>query len=62
MTHTGKVISNLMVDLNPSNTKLRKRAVRIVTTLTGVTECKAHQTLKENGWNVRKALTEVKRS
>ena len=62
MTHTGKVISNLMVDLNPSNTKLRKRTVRIVTTLTGVTECKAHQTLKENGWNVRKALTEFKRS
>jgi N-acetylmuramic acid 6-phosphate etherase len=38
MTHSGKVIGNLMIDLNPSNTKLRGRAVRIVRELTGADE------------------------
>jgi len=31
----GKVRSNLMIDLNPANVKLRDRAVRIVRDLTG---------------------------
>jgi N-acetylmuramic acid 6-phosphate etherase len=35
MVRLGKVASNLMVDVNPSNAKLRTRAVRIVQELTG---------------------------
>src|SRR5204862_5383494 len=41
MSRTGKVLSNLMVDLNPSNAKLRDRAVRIVRELTGASPDKA---------------------
>ncbi len=56
MTRTGKVISNLMVDLNPSNTKLRDRACRIVAILAAVSKDDAHTALKECGWVVREAI------
>jgi len=62
MTHTGKVESNLMVDLNPSNTKLRKRATGIVATLAEVSENEAHEALKESGWVVRGALELLEKS
>ena len=55
MTHSGKVIGNLMIDLNPSNTKLRDRAVRIVREITGVDEAAALRALEHNGWIVRAA-------
>ena len=35
MVRIGKVRSNLMIDMNPTNVKLRDRAVRIVHALTG---------------------------
>ena len=35
MVRLGKVRSNLMIDLQPSNVKLRQRAMRIVRELTG---------------------------
>jgi N-acetylmuramic acid 6-phosphate etherase len=52
----GKVAGNLMVDLNPSNVKLRDRAVRIACEISGESpdECKA--SLQAVGWNLRKAL------
>ncbi len=55
MTHSGKVIGNLMVDLNPSNTKLRGRAVRIVREFTGTDEEAALAALEAAGWVVREA-------
>lgn len=55
MTHTGKVMSNLMIDLNPSNIKLRARAVRIVSQITGCDEEAAKAELGETGWIVREA-------
>lgn len=55
MTHSGKVVGNLMIDLNPSNTKLRDRAVRIVQQLTGADEATAFGALEGNGWLVRAA-------
>ncbi len=55
MTHSGKVIGNLMVDLNPSNTKLRGRAVRIVREITGAGEEAALAALEKAGWVVREA-------
>ncbi|MHB1309226.1 MAG: N-acetylmuramic acid 6-phosphate etherase, partial [Limisphaerales bacterium] len=45
MVRLGKVVSNLMVDLHPSNAKLRDRAVRIVRELTGLDESSAHNAL-----------------
>ena len=55
MVRTGKVISNLMVDLNPSNVKLRDRAVRIVRELTGADYETARVALENSGWVVKAA-------
>ena len=55
MVGTGKVISNLMVDLNPSNVKLRDRAVRIVRELTGADYETAAAALEKSGWVVKAA-------
>ncbi|PAW78488.1 MAG: N-acetylmuramic acid 6-phosphate etherase [Pedosphaera sp. Tous-C6FEB] len=55
MVRTGKVISNLMVDLNPSNVKLRDRAVRIVRELTGADYETARGALEQSGWVVKAA-------
>lgn len=62
MTHSGKVVGNLMVDLNPSNTKLRDRAVRIVCELTGAAEETARESLDRHGWVVRAACEEIGRA
>jgi N-acetylmuramic acid 6-phosphate etherase len=61
MTHSGKVISNLMVDLNPSNVKLRVRAVGIVQQLTGCDEAAACKALEQSGWVVKDAWERLKR-
>jgi N-acetylmuramic acid 6-phosphate etherase len=56
MVQLGKVLSNLMVDLLPSNTKLRDRAVRIVQELTGADYEQAGRALERNGWMIKKAV------
>jgi N-acetylmuramic acid 6-phosphate etherase len=56
MIRLGKVVSNLMVDVKPTNEKLRARACRIVATLKGCNEGEARQRLLRCGWNVKKAL------
>lgn len=56
MVRVGKVVSNLMVDLNPSNEKLRDRAVRIVRELTLAHEHEALQALQRSEWVVQDAL------
>jgi N-acetylmuramic acid 6-phosphate etherase len=61
MVRIGKVISNLMVDLNPSNTKLRDRAVRIVQDLRGVDYNTAQAALERSGWVIKKACERLKR-
>lgn len=55
MVRLGKVVGNLMVDLNPSNTKLRDRAARIVHELTGATPDAARAALEHEAWNVKAA-------
>jgi len=55
MIRVGKVVSNLMVDVKPTNEKLRARACRIVATLRGCTEAEARQRLVRAGWNVKRA-------
>jgi N-acetylmuramic acid 6-phosphate etherase len=56
MVRTGKVRGNLMIDLNPSNTKLRDRAVRLVTELVSCDGETARRALEESGWVVRDAV------
>ncbi|MEP6662863.1 MAG: N-acetylmuramic acid 6-phosphate etherase [Verrucomicrobiota bacterium] len=55
MVRIGKVKSNLMIDLNPSNVKLRERAVRIVQELTCASAEKARIALEMSGWVVKSA-------
>jgi N-acetylmuramic acid 6-phosphate (MurNAc-6-P) etherase len=61
MVRTGKVIENLMVDLRPSNAKLRDRATRIVQTLTGAEAAMARRVLERTGWVVKRALRQLGR-
>lgn len=55
MVRLGKVLGNLMVDVNPSNLKLRDRAVRIVRELTGADEAAARAALVAEDWVVKVA-------
>ena len=59
MVKIGKVVGNLMVDLDPSNTKLRDRAVRIVRQLTGTDEPQAREALEKSNWVVKKAIARL---
>jgi N-acetylmuramic acid 6-phosphate (MurNAc-6-P) etherase len=56
MVRLGKVVENLMVDLNPSNAKLRDRAVRIVVEITRASREEAQAALVAAGWSVKDAL------
>ena len=58
MVALGKVRGNLMIDLTISNTKLRDRAVRLVSELAKCDANEAAQRLELHGWNVRAALQE----
>jgi N-acetylmuramic acid 6-phosphate etherase len=60
MVQLGKVAGNLMVDLNPSNAKLRERATRIVETLTGADSHAARVALEKTGWNVKNAVARLR--
>jgi N-acetylmuramic acid 6-phosphate etherase len=61
MVRIGKVLSNLMVDVKATNTKLRDRAVRIVRTLTGTNEDVARVALDRTNWVIKDAVQRVKR-
>jgi N-acetylmuramic acid 6-phosphate etherase len=61
MVRLGKVASNLMIDLNPSNVKLRDRAVRIVSEITGASREQCEAALHKSGWIVKSALQKLGR-
>ncbi|MDQ6765149.1 MAG: N-acetylmuramic acid 6-phosphate etherase [Verrucomicrobiota bacterium] len=56
MIRLGKVRSNLMVDVNVSNAKLRDRAARLVSELRGCSYEDARAELEQTNWNVRAAI------
>ena len=62
MVRLGKVRSNLMIDLNPSNVKLRRRAIHIVQDLAGADGESAEAALKACGWVVKKAVARLSRT
>lgn len=55
MIRLGKTYGPLMVDVRASNAKLRIRAIRIVTEITGATEDEARAALERSGWEVKVA-------
>jgi len=58
MVRVGKVLSNLMIDVKASNTKLRDRAVRIVQQLTNWDYDRARSALEKSNWEIKKAVNE----
>ncbi len=56
MVKTGKVYENLMINLKPSNEKLRLRVIRITSQILGVSEEEAIPLLEKNDWDIRKTV------
>ncbi len=61
MVRMGKVYENLMVDLKPTNYKLRERAVSIISTISGVPRHVAEGALVASHDNAKTAILMVKR-
>ena len=56
MVKTGKVYENMMINLAPSNEKLKRRVVRIVCEILSCDENEAISLLNNNGWVIRRAV------
>lgn len=61
MIRLGKVYGNLMVDVMPTNEKLVRRAISIVSTAAGVSEETARATLERCGFTVKTAIVMLKK-
>ncbi len=61
MVQLGKVVENLMVDVYPTNAKLRERAIRIVQELSGVPFPTAAAALELHEWSIQQALPSLKK-
>lgn len=59
MIRTGKVYENLMVDVRPTNVKLKDRARRIVTEATGVSDERAAEVLDAAGEHPKTAIVMI---
>lgn len=62
MIKQNYVYENLMIHVQPSNQKLRDRMKRIVVMLTNCDEASAEKFLKDNGWDITKAVDSIKKS
>jgi N-acetylmuramic acid 6-phosphate etherase len=60
MVRLHKVYGNLMVDLQATNTKLIKRAIRLTTIATGSSPDEAEGALQACGWHVKTAIVMLK--
>lgn len=60
MIKTGKVYENLMINLKPSNEKLRGRVIRITAAILDCPEAEAEKLLEKNDWDIRKTVDSVK--
>lgn len=61
MVKTGKVYENLMINLRPGNRKLKLRMIGIICEITGCDAENSEKLLDANGWNIRKAVEEIKK-
>ncbi len=61
MVKTGKVYENMMINVKPSNVKLKKRVIGIVCEILGVDETLAEKYLSKNDWSIRKTVEEYKK-
>ena len=56
MIRSGRTKGDLMIDLRPTNAKLRSRAIRMVRDELGLDEDAAREKLEASGWSVRRAI------
>ena len=56
MVKQGHVYENMMVNLHPSNVKLRDRMIRIVSDIMGTDYAASEALLEANGFNIRRAI------
>ena len=56
MVRSGYVYENLMINLKPTNIKLRGRVIRIVREITGTDEDAATTLLEQGNWVIRDAI------
>jgi N-acetylmuramic acid 6-phosphate etherase len=61
MVGIGKVKSNLMIDVQATNEKLRDRAARMVVTLTGAEYDIAVRALEQSAWKIQKACLKLEK-
>lgn len=62
MVKIGKTYKNYMIDLKPTNSKLKKRAVRIVAEIACVEADKAQEVLASIDYNVKVAIVMLKKA
>lgn len=56
MVKNGYVYENLMINLKPTNIKLRDRMVRIVCDITGINYDEAENRLEKADWSIKDAV------
>ena len=56
MVKSGYVYENLMINLKPTNIKLRGRMIRIVSDIMEISEDEAEKRLDSASWNIRAAV------
>jgi N-acetylmuramic acid 6-phosphate etherase len=56
MVRSGHVYENMMINLKPTNIKLRGRVIRITREITGLAEDRAIDLLERANWVIRDAL------
>lgn len=62
MVKIGKVYKNYMVDVKPTNLKLKDRALRIVSAIANVEKSEAKNVLENNSYKVKEAILQLKYS
>lgn len=62
MVKIGKTYENFMIDVKPTNEKLKKRAVQIVSDICKIDENIAENTLIESNWKVKTAVLMSKKN
>ena len=60
MVKIGKVYKNLMIDVKPTNIKLKDRAARIVSEIAQIEKEVAINVLEANGYNLKEAVLQIK--
>lgn len=60
MVKLGKTYKNIMIDVQPNNNKLKKRAAEILKYLTQLNDAEAKNKLEQNNWNLKETVVMYK--